>query len=59
MQQLIASMDMRMGSAILLFQLMLPLDESGQQLLDEQGINGVVELCTPAFVVFTSQRAII
>ena len=48
-----------MGSAFLLFQLILPYEESGQQLFDEQGINGVVQLSIPAFVVFTLQKIVL
>lgn len=41
MQQLITAIHTKMGSAFLLFQLiLLPYEESGQQLFDEQGLNG-------------------
>ena len=59
MQQLIAAIHTKMGSAFLLFQLILPYEESGQQLFDEQGINGVVQLSIPAFVVFTLQKIVL
>ena len=56
MQQLIAAIHTKMGSAFLLI---LPYKESEQQLFDEQGINGVVQLSIPAFVVFTLQKIVL